>query len=83
MGRPIGSVNPGTKDDALVSAINALMQNIELRFAEVERAISEETYSPSNVTETRTFDADATTLDEQADVLGTLIQDMKTRGYLR
>lgn len=37
-------------------------------------------YTPSNVTTTRTFDADATTVAELADVVGTLIEDMKNRG---
>lgn len=36
-------------------------------------------YDTTNVTETRTFDADATTVEELADVLGTLITDMKER----
>ena len=34
-------------------------------------------YKPTNVTKTRAFDADSTTLDELADVLGTLIADLK------
>jgi len=41
---------------------------------------SAETYTPSNVVTTRTFDADATTLAEIADVLGTLIADMQAIG---
>jgi hypothetical protein len=34
-------------------------------------------YTPSNVTTTRTFDADATTLAELADVVGTMIADLQ------
>ena len=34
-------------------------------------------YATTNVTPTRAFDADATTLDEIADILGTLIADLK------
>lgn len=34
-------------------------------------------YTTTNVTPTRTFDADATTLDELADIVGTLIADLK------
>jgi hypothetical protein len=34
-------------------------------------------YTPTNVTTTRAFDADSTTLDEIADVLGTLMADLK------
>jgi hypothetical protein len=37
-------------------------------------------YTPSNVTTTRTFNANATTLDEIADVLGTLIADIQSLG---
>lgn len=40
-------------------------------------------YTPSNVTNTRSFDADSTTLAEVADVLGTFIQDLKNRGTKR
>jgi len=39
-------------------------------------------YTPTNVSTTRTFDADATTLDEVADVLGTVIADLQARGDL-
>ncbi len=35
------------------------------------------TYTPSNVTTTRSFDANSTTVDELADVLGTLIEDLQ------
>lgn len=37
-------------------------------------------YTPTNVTPDRSFDADATTLDEIADVLGTLIADIQSLG---
>lgn len=39
-------------------------------------------YSVSNVTTDRSYDANATTLDEVADVLGTLIQDLQAKGVL-
>lgn len=38
--------------------------------------------TPTNLTTDRTFDADATTIDELADVLGTLIEDLKTKGII-
>lgn len=41
-----------------------------------------ETYTETNVTTDRAFDANATTLDELADVLGTLIGDLRTQGLL-
>jgi hypothetical protein len=39
-------------------------------------------YTPTNVTTDRSFDANSTTLDEIADVLGTLIADLKLTGLL-
>ena len=39
-------------------------------------------YAVDNVTETRTFDADTVTLPELADVVGTLIEDLKAVGKL-
>lgn len=38
--------------------------------------------TPTNLTTDRTFDANATTIDELADVLGTLIEDLKTKGII-
>ena len=39
-------------------------------------------YTTTNVTTDRTYDANATTTDELADVLGTLIADLKTQGII-
>ena len=39
-------------------------------------------YLMSNVTTTRALDADSTTLAEVADVLATLIEDLKLVGYI-
>jgi len=39
-------------------------------------------YTISNVTTDRTYNANATTIDEVADVLGTLIADLKSAGVL-
>lgn len=41
-----------------------------------------QTYTESNVTTDRSYDANATTLDEIADVLGTLIADLRNRGIV-
>lgn len=40
-------------------------------------------YTPANVTTTRTYDANATTIDALSDVLGTLIADLKALGLLQ
>lgn len=39
-------------------------------------------YTPSNVTPDRSYDADSTTLDELADILGTLIADLQSTGII-
>lgn len=41
--------------------------------------VTPQTYAASNVTTDRTFDANATSIDELADVLGTLIADLRAR----
>jgi hypothetical protein len=40
-------------------------------------------YTPTNVSPDRSYDADATTIDELADVLGTLIADLQGYGLLQ
>lgn len=49
---------------------------IDYRLSEVE------TYTTTNVSTDRSYDADSTTTAELADVLGTLIADLKTAGIL-
>jgi hypothetical protein len=39
-------------------------------------------YTPSNVTTDRSYDANATTLDELADIVGTMIADLQAKGIL-
>jgi hypothetical protein len=58
-----------------------LVNSIERSFI-LLGTIIQEGYTATNVTTTRTLDADTATLAEVADVLGTLIEDMKVRGYL-
>jgi hypothetical protein len=45
-------------------------------------AVQPPAYTPTNVTTDRTYDADSTTLDEVADVLGTLIADLQSLGVI-
>lgn len=54
------------------------------KWIEIGRGHSAQTgaYAISNVTTDRAMDANATTLDEVADVLGTLIADLTTRGVI-
>jgi hypothetical protein len=43
---------------------------------------SSDAYAASNVTTDRAFDANSTTVEELADVLGTLIADLKGGGII-
>lgn len=54
----------------------------KLGFFNATPVVQPAAYTPSNVTTDRTFDANATTLDEVADVLGTLIADLKSLGLV-
>lgn len=47
-----------------------------LRMSEIGNT---DAFTANNVTEDRSFDADATTLDELADVVGTLIEALKSK----
>jgi hypothetical protein len=45
-------------------------------------AVQSDPYSPTNVIADRAYDANATTIDELADVLGTLIADLQATGLI-
>jgi len=45
-------------------------------------ATSLQTYSESNVTTSRSFDADTVTLPELADIVGTIVADLRTLGLI-
>jgi len=55
--------------------------NLTFQVADVSSVA--ETYTPTNVSTDRAYDANSTTLDEIADVLGTLIADLKTSGIIQ
>lgn len=59
-------------DDSADAAFRALSVT-----ADQFLATSPQTYAASNVTTDRTYNANATTVDELADVLGTLLQDLR------
>lgn len=56
-----------------------LVRHIEQADAENVKHEGKRVYAASNVTTDRTFDADSTTLAEIADVLGTLIADLREK----
>lgn len=80
-----------TEVRTIVTAFNRLVETLEVRLATLEAplvlprepAAGEEVYDITNVTEDRTLDADSTTLAEVADVLGTLVQDLRNENKLR
>jgi hypothetical protein len=51
-------------------------------FYGVAPVVRSASYAPTNVTTDRSYDADATTVDELADVLGTLIADLQLTGII-
>jgi hypothetical protein len=80
-------VESDTYDALFVDASNnsiVLMSNAAGKVGLFGHAASSQpaAYTPSNVTTTRTFNANATTLDEIADVLGTLIADIQSLGVV-
>lgn len=48
----------------------------------LNNALPAGTYTPTNVTTDRAFDADTVAVAELADVVGTLIADLQTAGVL-
>jgi hypothetical protein len=54
----------------------------KLGFFNATPVVQPSAYTPSNVTTDRSYDANATTIDELADVLGTLISDIKSLGLI-
>jgi len=67
---------------ALVSTVAFTPATGAIGFNGVTPAVLSAAYTATNVTTDRTYDANVTTLDEVADVLGTLIADLKARGVV-
>lgn len=67
---------------AIAQAYDELAQKINELNETVSLLATGETYTATNVTVTRTFDANATSIDEIADVLGTLLQDLRAAGII-
>lgn len=58
------------------------VNTLELHIQSLQASASETPYQMSNVTKDYVLDADSTTLAEVADVLGTLITDLKEKGIV-
>jgi hypothetical protein len=78
---------PLLSNQAKYSELLGAVQELSMRVREMEARFPDNTTgwagAQTNVTEDRGFDADATTLAEVADVLGTLISDLVAAGVLR
>jgi|6_EtaG_2_1085325.scaffolds.fasta_scaffold101829_2 hypothetical protein len=59
-----------------------LINQIESNISNINLSASSSVYTMTNVTADRTLDADSTSTAELADVLGTLITDLKERGIV-
>lgn len=66
-------------DDILQFALTPITGTFAWREVSRTLAATTQTYTPSNVTTDRSYDANATTIDELADVLGTLIADLRAK----
>ena len=51
-------------------------------YDKIETLLGSSAYTPTNVTPDRSYDANGTTVEELADVLGTLISDLQGKGIL-
>ena len=61
---------------------NQLVNQLELNLSTTNLSSSKDRFTVSDVTADRTYDADSTTVAELADVLGTLINDLRARGLI-
>lgn len=61
---------------------NQLINQLELNLSTTNLSASKDRYTVSNVTADRVLDADSTSTAELADVLGTLITDLRERGII-
>ena len=61
---------------------NQLVRQLEQNISSTNLAASSSRYTVTNVTTDRALDADSTSTAELADVLGTLITDLRDRGVI-
>tara|TARA_R100001163_G_scaffold65749_2_gene64469 strand:- start:771 stop:1019 length:249 start_codon:yes stop_codon:yes gene_type:complete len=61
---------------------NQLVRQLESNISATNLAASSSRYTVTNVTTDRALDADSTSTAELADVLGTLITDLRERGVI-
>jgi len=81
-GAEVGEVLWTVRNSGSTTEMMRLKGN-ELSFFGVTPAARAAAYTPTNVNTDRAYDADSTTLEEIADVLGTLISDLQAYGLLQ
>jgi hypothetical protein len=75
---PFDGVSSFTDEQAFETILNELRRLEGVSLEDVEN----ETYTETNVTESRTFDADTVTTAQLADIVGTLIVDLRAKGLI-
>lgn len=78
----LGTIELGAASDTTISRVSAGVAAIEGKTI-MTLPTSPADYTVTNVTTDRTYDANSTTIDELADVLGTLIADLTSLGLLQ
>jgi hypothetical protein len=78
-----GTLNYAIKALVGLTGLNNLRVDGNIGFFGTTPVVQAAAYTPTNVTPDRSYDANSTTLDEIADVLGTLINDLQTYGLLQ
>lgn len=73
---------PSPSSDYSQRWANQLVNQLEQNIAATNLAASSTRYTVTNVTTDRSYDANSTSTAELADVLGTLIDDLRARGVL-
>jgi hypothetical protein len=87
LGRPPDPNSPAYHKDMAALVRDLARYVIELsreleQHSQVNDRAAPNVYTATNVTTDRTFDADSTSTDELADVLGTVIADLQAKGVL-
>lgn len=79
--KPMYRNNPLLWQEHAVRWMANLASTLE-RYSQINDRPTANAYALSNVTVTRTLDANSTTTDELADVICTVIQDLQSKGHL-
>ena len=79
---PAGNVTDASQQYTADIAAGNSAPHFRTENGSIIKLFTSSAYTPSNVTTDRTFDANSTSLDEIADVLGSLIADLQATGLI-